>query len=159
MGKDKFHTDDYVFVANEESLKRQRTGDASGGIAARKKNGDWVARILEIRALDEQHVYARVFWMYWPDELPAGTSVGRKTIRGGRQSYHGEHELIASNHMDVINAISVTMAAQVNQWVETDDDDSQPSLYWRQAFNCSTKRLSVCCRRQRRNRVLGDDEG
>lgn len=101
MGKEKFHTDDFVFVANEESVKRQKTGEnGANGAEVRRANNDWVARILEIRASDEQHVYARVYWMYWPDELPAGTHVGRKTIRGGRQPHHGKHELIASNHSE-----------------------------------------------------------
>ncbi len=64
----------------------------------KKKSGDdWVARILEIRASDEHHVYARVCWMYWPDELPQGTRAGKKAIRG-RQPYHGINELVASNH-------------------------------------------------------------
>jgi hypothetical protein len=57
----------------------------------------WVARILEVRALNGQNVFARIFWMYWPDKLPVGTTDGRKSAKG-RQSYHGEHELIASNH-------------------------------------------------------------
>lgn len=165
VGKEKFQTDDYVFVANEDSVKRQKTGDAgTNGAASRRANSDWVARILEIRALDELHVYARVYWMYWPDELPANTQVGGKVIRGGRQPYHGKHELVASNHsefefwiyrltcvhadmagmlVDVINAVSVTVHAQVNHWVETDEEDSQDSLYWRQALNCNTSRLSV----------------
>lgn len=95
VGKEKFHTDDYVYVANEESVKRQRTADAT--VPPRRLTDHWVARIVEIRALDEQSVFARVFWMYWPDELPAGTIDGRKSVKG-RQPYHGEHELIASNH-------------------------------------------------------------
>jgi hypothetical protein len=95
VGKEKFHTDDYVYVANEESVKRQRMAD--GTVPPRPLTDHWVARILEIRALDGQNVFARVFWMYWPDELPAGTIGGRKSVKG-RQPYHGEHELIASNH-------------------------------------------------------------
>lgn len=50
-----------------------------------------------MRASDEHHVYARIYWMYSPDELPAGTVDGKKTITG-RQPYHGQNELIASNH-------------------------------------------------------------
>jgi hypothetical protein len=42
-------------------------------------------------------VYARVYWMYWPEELPPGTHDGKKIVQG-RQPYHGMHELIASNH-------------------------------------------------------------
>lgn len=95
MGGDKFHTNDYVYVAHEESLKRRRTADATA--RSRRLTDDWVARILEIRALDSRNVFVRVFWMYWPDELPAGTVDGGKSVKG-RQSYHGEDELIASNH-------------------------------------------------------------
>jgi hypothetical protein len=95
VGKEKFHTDDYVYVANEESVKRQRMAD--GAVPPRPLTDHWVARILEIGALDGQNVFARVFWMYWPDELPAGTIGSRKSVKG-RQPYHGEHELIASNH-------------------------------------------------------------
>ncbi len=95
VGKEKFHTDDYVYVANEESVKRQRSAD--GTAPPKRLTDDWVARIVEIRALNEQNVFARVFWMYWPDELPPGTIDGRRTVKG-RQPHHGEHELIASNH-------------------------------------------------------------
>ena len=35
----------------------------------------WVAKVLEIRALDSQHVYLRVFWLYWPSELPGGRMI------------------------------------------------------------------------------------
>lgn len=74
----KYFKEKFIFVANESTI-------------------DWVARILEIRARDEHHVYARVYWMYWPDELPLGTRDGKKSVCG-RQPYHGENELIASNH-------------------------------------------------------------
>lgn len=57
----------------------------------------WVARILEIRALDADNVYARIFWMYSPDELPPNT-LSNEDYVSGRQLYHGQHELIASNH-------------------------------------------------------------
>ncbi|KAH8745121.1 hypothetical protein F5883DRAFT_373863, partial [Diaporthe sp. PMI_573] len=56
----KFSIDDYVFVSNENSVDSN-------------KEQEWVSRILEIRASDERHVYARVCWVYWPDELPKGT--------------------------------------------------------------------------------------
>jgi hypothetical protein len=95
VGKVKFGTDDYVYVANEESLKRRRTADAT--VRPRRLTDDWVARIVEIRALNMRNVFALVFWMYWPDELPAGTVDGGKSVQG-RQPYHGEDELVASNH-------------------------------------------------------------
>lgn len=45
--------------------------------------------------------------------------------------------------MDVINVVSVAMRAVVNHWVESDDEQVQESLYWRQAFDCRTSQLSV----------------
>ena len=55
----------------------------------------WVAKVLEVRAKDNQHVYLRVFWLYWPDELP-----------NGRQPYHGANEFIMSNAMDIVDAMT-----------------------------------------------------
>lgn len=65
----------------------------------KKSDDDWVARILGIRASDEDYVYARVYWMYRPDELPHRTYDGKKIVYG-RQPYHGTNELIASNHSE-----------------------------------------------------------
>ena len=92
----KYYSEGFIFVANSSTIERQRNpGDSAQ--PRKKSDDDWVARILEIRASDEHHVYARVYWMYWPDELPVGTQEGRRTVHG-RQSYHGQNELIASNH-------------------------------------------------------------
>ncbi|KAF4464434.1 hypothetical protein FALBO_8727 [Fusarium albosuccineum] len=138
----KYYSEGFVFVANEATIERQRAeGNLGSGVALKKSDDDWVARILEIRAADEHHVYARVYWMYWPDELPPGTLDGKKQVQG-RQSYHGQNELIASNHMDVINVVSVTMPATVNQWIESDDEEIQDALYWRQAYDCRNSQLS-----------------
>lgn len=79
-------------------MERQNSLPA-GATKVAKKADYWVARILEVRASDEHHVYARVYWMYWPEELPLGTLDGKKQI-AGRQPYHGQHELIASNHSE-----------------------------------------------------------
>lgn len=88
----KYCNDDFVYVANETTIERQKaTGRTS------EATDYWVARILEVRAADEHHVYARIYWMYSPDELPPGTQDGAKSI-SGRQPYHGQNELVASNH-------------------------------------------------------------
>ncbi|PWI64318.1 hypothetical protein PCL_11289 [Purpureocillium lilacinum] len=84
----------------------------------------WVAKILEIRALDADNVYGRVIWMYSPDELPPKTLINERFV-SGRQPYHGQHELIASNHMDIINIVSVAMPAIVNHWLESEDEGTQ----------------------------------
>lgn len=86
-----------MYVANEATIERQKAGNPQAMGPIRKSDDDWVARILEIRAADEHHVYARVYWMYSPDELPSNTLDGKKTVHG-RQPYHGKNELIASNH-------------------------------------------------------------
>ncbi|MBE3045566.1 hypothetical protein IMZ48_24070 [Candidatus Bathyarchaeota archaeon] len=47
--------------------------------------------------------------------------------------------------MDIINVVSVTAMAHVNQWVEENDDDIQNALYWRQAVDARNLELSVSC--------------
>ena len=130
------------------------------GLVKNSEN-DWVAWILEIRAANEHRVYARVYWMYSPDELPTGTICGKKRIQG-RQPYHGRNELIASNHskssppatprstspdsqqpVDIINVVSIIEPATVGQWIESDDDETMDELYWRQTFNYLDSQLSV----------------
>ncbi|RKL20550.1 hypothetical protein BFJ72_g15023 [Fusarium proliferatum] len=136
----KYYSEGFVHVANEVTIA-QRKAQGDGKDVCNKGNDDWVAHILEIRASDEHHVYARVYWMYWPEELPAGTLDGKKTVQG-RQQYHGANELIASNHMDIINVVSVTGPATVNQWIESDDEEIKDALYWRQAYDCRNPQLS-----------------
>ncbi|KAJ4177272.1 hypothetical protein NW767_015179 [Fusarium falciforme] len=136
----KFQRGDFVLVANETT--RERTNNARD---SKQMTGEssrfWIAYILEIRAADENRVFARVYWMYWPDELPPGTFSGKKSIQG-RQPYHGRNELIASNHMDVIDVLCVEGPASVKQWMESSDDDLNSEFIWRQRFDCHQKRLT-----------------
>ncbi|KAI1176195.1 hypothetical protein F4777DRAFT_597816 [Nemania sp. FL0916] len=151
----KYYSEGFIFVANNSTIERQKNpGEAQQ--SRQKSDDDWVARILEIRASDEHHVYARVYWMYWPDELPQGTQDGKKSVRG-RQSYHGQNELIASNHMDVINVVSVTAKATVHQWDESNEDEIQQALYWRQAFDIRSMELSSALPRCKCNRPENPD--
>ncbi|KAF4510571.1 hypothetical protein G6O67_002448 [Ophiocordyceps sinensis] len=137
----KYFNEDFVYIANDATIERQKSTKEPERQGLLQSTDYWVAKILEVRALDEHHVYARVYWMYSPDELPANTLDGKRVV-SGRQPYHGQNELIASNHMDVINVVSVAMRAVVNQWVESDDEQVQDALYWRQAFDCRTSQLS-----------------
>jgi hypothetical protein len=93
----KYFSEGFIYVANEQTIERQKAPANKEGTASEIRDDSWVARILEIRASDEHHVYARVYWMYWPDELPPGTIDGKEKV-SGRQPYHGHSELIASNH-------------------------------------------------------------
>ncbi|CAJ2500905.1 Uu.00g037580.m01.CDS01 [Anthostomella pinea] len=152
----KYWSEGFIFVANNSTIERQK--NPGEPVQPRKKSDDdWVARILEIRASDEHHVYARVYWMYWPDELPPGSQDGKRFVQG-RQSYHGQNELIASNHMDVINVVSVTASATVNQWDETNEEEVQQALYWRQAFDVRSMELSSAELRCKCNRPENPDK-
>ncbi|KAI3567841.1 hypothetical protein IWW34DRAFT_641538, partial [Fusarium oxysporum f. sp. albedinis] len=83
-GGPKHKLSDFVFVANEQTLKRQKINSNQ----ATQDNEEWVARILEVRDSNADHVYARVHWTYQPDEIPPGTLYRNKKIQG-RQSYDG----------------------------------------------------------------------
>ncbi|KAF4994805.1 hypothetical protein FGRMN_5539 [Fusarium graminum] len=127
----KYAIGDFAMVANEQSVKRQCTKAQPD---AEQSNPDWIARILEIRASDTLHVYARVAWMYWPYELP---STGNNDTH-----QYGPREVVMSNHMDIINVMSVTTPAKVRRWIEA-DDDGDGTFYYRQAFNCRNRVVST----------------
>ncbi|KAI9812406.1 MAG: hypothetical protein M1827_004637 [Pycnora praestabilis] len=126
VGEETFGVNDFVFVNH---------ADVPHGtpLPTTEERQFWIARVLEVRAADQQHVYLRVFWVYWPDDLP-----------GGAQDYHGKHELVVSNHMEIIDAMTVAGKADVSHWVEEDDETDQTftELYWRQTFNYVTQNLS-----------------
>ncbi|KAK9470846.1 uncharacterized protein V1510DRAFT_398524 [Dipodascopsis tothii] len=115
IGDEKFSVDDHVFVNHSNVVQEGVLTDP---------HEYWVGRILEIRAQDASHVYVKINWMYWPNELP-----------DGRQYYHGKKELVASNHVDVIDAMSVSGRATVTHWLETDEDDNIKDLFWRQRYD------------------------
>ncbi|KAL8721574.1 MAG: hypothetical protein Q9225_001782 [Loekoesia sp. 1 TL-2023] len=92
-----------------------------------------IARILEIRAFDPQNVYVRVYWLYQPQEIP-----------GGRQSYHGNNELIATNHMEIVDALRVNQRIDVVHWKEDEQlKVPETGLYWRQTYHFLTKEVST----------------
>jgi hypothetical protein len=85
----------------------------------------------------QHHVFLRVYWLYRPEDLP-----------GGRQSYHGANELIASNDMDIIDAMTVNGGAKVVHWQEQKDKTeilNPEQLFWRQTLDVAkpAPRLSV----------------
>jgi hypothetical protein len=82
--------------------------------------------------------------MYWPEELPPPRTKASDTVNttSGQRKYHGSHELIASNYMEVLDVLSFAGKADVFQWDE-EDDNLQHKLYWRQTFCRETQELSV----------------
>jgi hypothetical protein len=98
---------------------------------------DWKARVLEVRALDEEHVYVRVSWLNRPEDL-----------EGGRQDCHGKNELVPTNQMDVINAQAVNGTFRLTRYDRVKYDDrknasDKDEYFWRQTFDFTTKRLLV----------------
>ncbi|KAM0278363.1 hypothetical protein ACHAQH_005183 [Verticillium albo-atrum] len=139
----KYFSEGFIYISNGTASPTKNPVKVDENGVRQRMPHEWVGRILEIRAQDEHHVYARIYWMYWPEELPVQTKDDGKFVqRAGRQPYHGVNELIASNHMDVINVVSVTAEAKVKQWFEENDDEIQDGLYWRQALDVRTLSLS-----------------
>ncbi|KAI9887047.1 MAG: hypothetical protein M1823_001119 [Watsoniomyces obsoletus] len=122
---EEFHVGDFIFV-NHPGVAYD--GEHGNGHTTRF----WIARILEIRARDSENVYIRVYWAYWPEELP-----------GGRKAHQPMAELVLSNHMDVINAMTVAGIAKVQHWLEDDDEENPIGLFWRQNYIFQDQRLSV----------------
>ncbi|CAG1979606.1 unnamed protein product [Fusarium graminearum] len=115
----KYYKEGFIYVANESTVNYQKAINNSES-GYKKSNSEWVARILDICASSEHNVYARVYWMYWPEELPSSTIYHKMRVQG-RQSYHGTNELIASNY---------------------NDEEIEVGLYWRQAYSYTTSQLS-----------------
>lgn len=120
-----FGTGDYVYIYHGT--------EAQGANLDPAKSDCWVAKVLEIRAQDSSHVYLRVNWLYYPEELP----------RSGRQDYHASSELIASNLMEIMDAMTVTDKAEVAHLTERYNEPPAEGLFWRQKFDYITNKLSV----------------
>ncbi|KAM0332124.1 hypothetical protein ACHAQA_002396 [Verticillium albo-atrum] len=154
----KYFSEGFIYISNGTASPTKNPVKVDENGVRQRMPHEWVGRILEIRAQDEHHVYARIYWMYWPEELPVQTKDdGKFVARAGRQPYHGVNELIASNHMDVINVVSVTAEAKVKQWFEENDDEIQDGLYWRQALDVRTLSLSSVHRTCKCNQPANPD--
>lgn len=100
-------------------------------------SGVWIAQVLECRASSPSNVLLRICWIYRPQDLPMG-----------RQPYHGRDELIPSNHMQIIDALSVDGKMnddELKKFDESDDHGYQVragSYFWRQVYDCRTGQLS-----------------
>lgn len=64
----------------------------------------------------------------------------------GRQDYHGNAEVVMSNHMEIVDAMTVACGAdEIKHWHERDDgdDDDVGPLFFRQYLNVLDGKLSV----------------
>ncbi|RAL66842.1 hypothetical protein DID88_007625 [Monilinia fructigena] len=137
------------FIIQSETYKSNETVYVKGKTEAGIEPKDfWVARVLQVRASNPQHVYALVAWMYWPEELEATAKAADEVSpAGGRRKYHGSAELIASNYLDVVDVTSFAGKVEIVHFSEevVDDAVSEPNLkkfYWRQTFCRGTNKLS-----------------
>ena len=95
----------------------------------------WKAKVLEVRALDPEHVFIRVAWLNRPEDFD-----------NSRQDYHGANELIPTNRMDVIDAMSVNGSFDIVKWDDSDNDSavvSEEQYFWRQTLDFCENKISV----------------
>lgn len=112
VGEQKFSLGSIVYINRHfPAPPAPPPGSSEDAILEYDRANLWVAKVLEVRAKDNQHVYLRLFWLYWPDELPSK-----------RQPYHGANELIMSNAMDIVDAMTVAGPAEVTHWDEHRDE-------------------------------------
>lgn len=109
MGSESIGPGEYILVSHTGS-KPDEGDDREVDYAA-----DWKAKVLEVRALDSEHVYVRVAWLNRPEDLEKG-----------RKGYHGKNELIPTNQLDIIDAMSVNGRLPVYKWEEEDDESQMP---------------------------------
>lgn len=124
VGSESIATGEYVLVKHDDTI------DANIDIAKQ-----WKAKVLEVKALDQEHVYVRVAWLNRPEDLSTG-----------RLPHHGKNELIPSNEMDVIDAMTVNGRLDIIHWDEYDDDSvmmREDQYFWRQTFEFLTETYSV----------------
>ncbi|KAF2013523.1 hypothetical protein BU24DRAFT_493985 [Aaosphaeria arxii CBS 175.79] len=144
VGEDRISIGDYVLVRNTP-----RNAQFPGP----EDDPKWIAKVVEIRAGGERHVYIRILWMYSPDE-----------IHGGRRPYHARYELLASNHMDVIHGNTVEGRISVVHWNETaerNDVLGYDQFFYRQTYDFTApapKRLSQLPRHCIDKRECNPDE-
>ena len=123
VGSESIATGECILVKHDESDDPRMNIDTQ-----------WKAKVLEVRALDPEHVYVRVAWLNRPEDLPSG-----------RKAWHGKNELVPTNQMDIIDAMAVNGRLDVKAWEEDDDNFAiKDDFFWRQTYDfVNTKTFSV----------------
>lgn len=126
VGSESIAVGEYILVKHDDGTDDQKID----------VDAQWKAKVLEVRALDPEHVYIRVAWLNRPEDLESG-----------RKDYHGRNELIPTNQLDIIDAMTVNGKLPLYHWVEADDDSQMPGIeefFWRQTYDfVNTKTFSV----------------
>lgn len=130
-----YKNNQYVFVRNHDTPAKFNGEE--------KVHDFWVGRILEVRAVNQQHVYALLQWFYWPEELLSSNKEKKQkkkdpeqlNARSGHMRYHGERELLASSWVEVCDVLTLAGKAHIEFWDEEGGKDCPGSgLYWRQSY-------------------------
>ncbi|KAL8842545.1 MAG: hypothetical protein Q9170_000499 [Blastenia crenularia] len=133
MRCEKYCVHQYAVVSRFQPLPKPLDPFDAGADAGADAEVSCIARILEIRAFDPQNVYVRVYWLYRPEE-----------VSGGRKPYHGSNEMIATNHMEIVDALRVLKSVDVQHLKEEDQVElPKEGIYWRQTFHYLTQELST----------------
>ncbi|KAK3117395.1 hypothetical protein LTR53_001309 [Teratosphaeriaceae sp. CCFEE 6253] len=136
-GYKKFTVGDESIGVGECILVKHQDADDAAAAAANRVDlaAQWKAKVLEVRALDPEHVYIRVAWLNRPEDLESG-----------RKPYHGANELIPTNHLDIIDAMTINGQLHLYHWLEDEDDSEVPGIgehFWRQTYDfANTKTFS-----------------
>lgn len=112
-------------------------------LAVHPKNS-WIANILELRVNAKGERYALVLWLYWPSDLK-NAHVGEEHPKDGRKGYHGDYELVVSNHFDITDVRTfdrVFTEGDVRPLLEVDGEVVR-EYYWRQSYDVRDGSLSV----------------
>ncbi|PCD20153.1 hypothetical protein AU210_016416 [Fusarium oxysporum f. sp. radicis-cucumerinum] len=125
QGRRRFLLGDYVSVTNASPYSNICT--AKLGRASIKRKRDWVAHIVDIRGTSPVDVHALVIWMYWPEALPR---------RGKRGKEYQENELVASNHLGVIDVRDVDRVVPLKVLRKTRNDTRSQRFIWKDFFDC-----------------------
>lgn len=140
MGSETIDVGQIVLVNHGDTAKPDpASSDVDGADAKKAARLDiarqWKAQVHECRALNENRVFILVSWVDRPEDLPNGPA-----------PYHGKNELIPSNEMHVVDAMTVNGRLDVTHWEENLDDDGmieEDQYFWRQTYDFPSQTLSV----------------
>ncbi|OAP63797.1 hypothetical protein AYL99_03024 [Fonsecaea erecta] len=134
---------DYTFCVNDYVLVNRHTPPRRPlpeGVTDEEelqwlKDNFWVALIAGFHSLERKTAFVRLWWLYWPEELPMG-----------RQPYHGRRELLMSNKADIVEMTTISNLASVCRWEERDEREIgllNAELFWRQTYNLNVQQRSL----------------
>ncbi|KAL9125575.1 MAG: hypothetical protein Q9217_005240 [Psora testacea] len=89
-----------------------------------------IARILEIRAFDENNAFIRVFYMHSIADIPQLMSLGYESDREDASEEEVRREIVATNEMGIIKASAVNRKLEATYVDWTKGGQVPPKGYW-----------------------------